>query len=100
MDALEAVSALCAALQHLFTARYPRFRSNSHLAGLPASQLTVHDKAVIKHANRIAKNTLNLMVEFSLAGYHVNIEQPSTSLVMKLPWFKAWAHKSCNGGGC
>ena len=34
-------------------ARYPRIRSVTHPHGLPPSVLTNHDKAVLKHANRI-----------------------------------------------
>ena len=54
----------------------------------------MHDNGVLKHANRITQNRLNLVVESSIAGYPVSIEQPSTSFLLKLPRFKAWAHKS------
>ena len=41
----------------------------------------------------ITKNTFETMLALSLEGFPVSLEQPSTSLMLKLKIFKSWAHK-------
>ena len=75
-------------------ARYPRIRSSACPGGLPASQLTAHDRDVLKYANKITKNTFHAMRELSRKGYPVTLEQPSGSLMLKVKLFKTWACES------
>ena len=75
-------------------ARYPRIRSSACPGGLPASQLTAHDRTVLKYANKITHNTFHAMRELSRKGYPVTLEQPSGSLMLKLKIFKTWACES------
>ena len=62
-------------------ARYPRIRSSACPGGLLASQLTAHDRTVLKYANKITHNTFHAMRELSRKGYPVTLEQPSGSLM-------------------
>ena len=75
-------------------ARYPRIRGVTHPHGLPPGVLTNHDKAVLKHANRITRNTFEVMIKLYIEGYMVSLEQPSTSLMFRTKEFKSWASKS------
>ena len=75
-------------------ARYPKIRSTSNPQGLPANQLTQHDKNILKHANKITANTFKLMTELTQQGFPVSIEQPASSLMLRLKSFKGWAAQS------
>ena len=75
-------------------ARYPRIRSVTHPSGLPSGSLTKHDRAVLKHANRITRNTFSIMLTLHKQGHMVSLEQPSTSLMFRTKEFRSWACKS------
>ena len=75
-------------------ARFPKIRSSSHPGGLPAQELTAHDRTVLKYANTVTRSTFAVMSELSDAGYMVSLEQPASRLRLRLNIFKSWAHKS------
>ena len=75
-------------------ARFPKIRSSSHPGGLPTQEVTAHDRAVLKYANTVTRNTFAVMSELSDAGYMVSLEQPAINLMLKHNIFKSWAHKS------
>jgi hypothetical protein len=75
-------------------ARYPKIRSTSNPQGLPAKQLTQHDRNILRHANKITANTFKLMTELTQQGFPVSIEQPASSMTLRLKSFKGWAAQS------
>lgn len=75
-------------------ARFPKIRSSSKPNGLPSKELSAKDKRILKYANKITKNAFRTMLQLSRAGYMVSLEQPSTSLMLKVRDFKTWAHRS------
>jgi len=75
-------------------ARYPKIRSVAHPGGLPSRQLTQHDRNILKYSNNITASTFKLMTEFTQQGFPVSIEQPASSLMLRLKSFKGWAAQS------
>ncbi len=74
--------------------RYPSIRSSEYPHGLPPSQLSMKDKTVLKLANRITEHAFALMMEHSMAGCWVSLEQPHTSLLLKERCFLRWAART------
>lgn len=76
-------------------ARRPAIRSSTHPNGVPAKQLTKHERAILAHANSVTKRCFESMCALSDMGCPVSLEQPSGSLMLKTKVFKRWAH--CSG---
>ena len=72
----------------------PRIRNSSCPGGLPASQLTAHDRNVLNTPNKIIHNKFHAMQELSRKGCPVTLEQTRGSLMVKFKTFKTWACES------
>ena len=74
--------------------RHPKLRSGAHPRGLPRDQLNAHQQNVLKHANKVTKNTFALMQKLAAKGIPHTFEQPIASLMLKDAAFRSWASRS------
>ena len=93
-SALQPVVHLAPPCNTYSTCRHPKLRSGAHPRGLPRGQLNAHQQKVLKHANKVTKNTFILMQKLAAEGIPHTIEQPIGSMMLKDPAFKSWASRS------
>ena len=80
-------------------AHFSKIRSSSHPGGLPAQELTAHDRTVLEYAHTVTRSTFAVMSELSDAGYMVSLEQPAHNLMLRLNIFAVGSQersRACN----